>query len=220
MNDADCIRMASLITSRIFSMLAMELKKHRFSTEREVYDWLILKTDEAGCELAFNPIVAAKGNHNDIHHKPTDTKLSNGFLIVDFAVKYKGLCSDMTRTFYIGKPSKEDIELYNLVLLAQETSLMHAVPGNYCADVDLIARTILLKYFSHFRHSLGHGVGRRIHQKPTLKPRSRYILKEGEVITIEPGLYFNDRGIRIEDTIIVKENPEVLTRFTKKLICI
>jgi len=85
----------------------------------------------------------------------------------------------------------------------------------------LIARAVLQDYFKHFVHALGHGVGKKIHQAPGVYPRSRSILKEDQAIAIEPGLYFKNRlGIRIEDTIIVKERPIILTRLTKELIII
>ena len=179
------------------------------------------KTKENNYKLAFKPIVVTGKNAAEIHHKANSTKLQKGFLIIDFGVKCKGYCADCTRTFYLGKPSKKEIKLYNLVLLAQETSLNHAQPGVYAADIDLIARQILKEHYKHFVHGTGHGVGKKIHQAPSLKPRSTSILKQNQTITIEPGLYFKNKlGIRIEDTIVVKNKPIILTKLTKELIII
>jgi len=96
-----------------------------------------------------------------MHHIPNKTKLKEGFLVLDFGVRYKGFCSDCTRTIYLGNPSKEEKELYNLVLEATLTASNHIRPGVYAADIDLIARGVLEKYFRHFIHGTGHGVGKK-----------------------------------------------------------
>lgn len=215
------IKRACNITDNILKELIRELKKNKFSTELEVYNYLKEKTKENKCQLAFKPIVGTGGNASEIHHKANETKLKKGFLVIDFGVRYNDFCADETRTVYLGTPSNEEKKLYKLVLEAQQTALNHVKPGVYAADIDLIARAVLQDYFRHFIHSTGHGVGKRVHQGPSLRPRSRSILKENQVITVEPGLYFKNKlGIRIEDTIIVKNKPLQLTRTTKELIII
>jgi len=73
----------------------------------------------------------------------------------------------------------------------------------------------------NFVHGLGHGVGKKIHQSPNISPRSKSILKKNQIITIEPGLYFKNKlGIRIEDTILVKEKAYILTKMKKRLVVI
>jgi len=102
--------------------------------------------------------------------------------------------------------------------MAELTSLRNVSPGAYAADIDLIARAALWDYFENFVHSTGHGVGKYIHQSPRISPGSRSILKENQIITVEPGLYFKNRlGIRIEDTLVVKQKPVVLTKTSKQL---
>jgi len=215
------IKKACKITDKILNRLIRELKKHKFKTELDIANFLKQETKANNCKLAFKPLVVTGKNAAEIHHKPNNSKIQKGFLIIDFGVKYKGYCSDCTRTFYIGKPTKTEINLYNLVLKAQETALIHAQPGVYAADVDLIARAVLQDYYKHFVHGTGHGVGKRIHQSPNLKPSSKSILKKGQALTIEPGLYFKNKlGIRIEDTIVLKNKPIILTKTTKKLITI
>lgn len=215
------IKKACQITINILNKLIKELKKNSFKTELDIYNFLEQETKKANCKLAFPPVVAMEKNAAEIHHKADNSKLKKGFLVLDFGVKYKGYCSDCTRTVYLGKPSKAEIKLYNLVLEAQLTALNHAQPGVRAADIDLIARAVLQDYWKHFIHSTGHGVGLKIHQAPNLKPRGKFFLKENQAITIEPGLYFKNKlGIRIEDTILVKQNPEILTKLTKKLITI
>lgn len=220
MKELQYSRKACSITSKIIKEAIESLKKHRFRTELDVYRFLKEETKRNKCKLAFRPIVAFGKNAAEIHHKAKNTKLEKGFLVLDFGVKYRGVCSDCTRTVYLGTPSKREKRLYNLVLLAQETAMLYALPGEYAANVDLIARAVLQDYYRHFVHGTGHGVGKKIHQAPNIKPRSRAVLKEGDIITIEPGLYFKKRlGIRIEDTILIrKSKPEILTKLSKELI--
>ncbi len=219
------ITIACKITDKVMSKLIKELKHNkktkRFNTELDVYNFIKKEIYLNDCKLAFKPIVAIQKNAYEIHHKANKTEISKGFLIIDFGVKYKGCCSDCTRTFYIGKPTKKDKDLYNLVLESQLIALNYVKPGVYAADIDSIARTVLQKYLKNFLHGLGHGVGGKIHQSPYLNQKSRAILKENQIITIEPGLYFkNKTGIRIEDTVLVKNNAKILTKTKKEMIVI
>ncbi len=213
---------ACSIADNIYRQLIRKLKKKQLKTELEVFCFLKEKASDKHCELAFPPVVAMGKNAAEIHHEADHSKLKKGFLVIDFGVKYKGYCSDCTRTFYLyGKPSRREKELYEMVLQAQETALINVHPGVAAADIDLIARAALWKYFRNFLHGTGHGVGAKIHQVPNLKPRGKHILREGMIITVEPGLYFKDKlGIRIEDTILVKEKPIVLTKISKEMTII
>ena len=217
----NCIKKACSITDNILKKTINELKEGSFETELDVYNFLKRQAYSNNCRLAFKPIVAIGKNAAEIHHRANKTKLKKGFLVLDFGVKYNGCCADCTRTVYLGRPSKEERRLYELVLLAQESALMYVKPGEHAANIDLIARAVLWDYFKNFVHGTGHGIGKRIHQAPSLKPNSRSILKENQSLTIEPGLYFKGKlGIRIEDTIVVKAKPGILTKLTKKLIII
>lgn len=212
---------ACLITTDIFNGLIIKLKKGCFCTECDIFRWLRKETYKRGCKLAFWPIVSTAENGFEIHHKPNETKLKKGFLVVDFGVRYKGYCADCTRTFYIGKPSKKEVELYNLVLMAQITAIENVKAGVYAADIDGIARAALVKYLFNFVHSTGHGVGKKVHKAPRVSPRSKSRLKDNDIITVEPGLYFKNKfGIRIEDSILVKNKAVILTKTRKDLIVI
>jgi Xaa-Pro aminopeptidase len=216
-----CIKKACSITDKILKKTINGLKKGLFKTELDIYNFLKKQAYANNCRLSFKPVVAIGKNAAEIHHRADKTKLKKGFLVLDFGVKYNGCCADCTRTVYLGRPSKEERKLYDLVLNAQETALMYVKPGVYAADVDLIARAALWSYFKNFIHGTGHGIGKRIHQAPNLKPRSVSILKENQAVTIEPGLYFKGKlGIRIEDAVVVKNKPIILTKLSKKLITI
>jgi Xaa-Pro aminopeptidase len=213
---------ACKITDNIFKNLKNRLKNKEFKTELDIFKFLKHITYKNKCKLAFKPIVAIGKNAATIHHKATNTKIKQGFLVIDFGVKYNGYCSDCTRTFYFGKPKKQEIKLYNLILNAQLTAISQIKQGVYAADIDLITRQILYKHFKNFVHATGHGVGKYIHMSPKIFPNSKSILKANQIITVEPGLYFKNKlGIRIEDTILVKKNThEILTKTNKNLIII
>ncbi len=189
-----------------------------FKTEIEVAKYLRKKAKEKNCKLAFPPLIVSGNNFLEIHHKPNNTKLK-GFIIVDFGIKYNGFCSDVTRTLYKGKPSKEELELYNLVVKVQANALKNLRIGiDYC-DCDLKARTDFGEYKKYFKHGLGHGVGKKIHQKPWINFKSKDTVKENDVVTIEPGIYTRKFGIRIEDTVLVRKSKvEILTPLSKELI--
>ncbi len=189
-----------------------------FETEIEVAKYLRKKTKERNCKLAFPPLIVSGNNFLEIHHKSDKTRLKK-FIIVDFGVKYKGYCSDITRMLYKGKSSKEELDLYNLVKKVQKFALDDLKVGTDYCDVDLKTRKNFGKYKKYFEHSLGHGIGKKIHQKPWINFKSKDVVKENEVITIEPGIYTKNFGIRIEDTVMVKKGEiEILTPLKKELI--
>lgn len=189
-----------------------------FKTEIEVAKHLRKKTDERNCKLAFPPLIVSGKNFLEIHHEPDKTQLKK-FVIVDFGVIFKGYCSDVTRMLYKGKPSKNDLEIFNLILNLQETALKEIKVGMNCFELDMMIRDGYGRDRKNFRHSLGHGIGKRIHQTPWISSKSKYKFKENDIVTIEPGWYTKKTGIRIEDTVLIKKNKiEVLTDLSKELI--
>ncbi|MCX6774804.1 MAG: M24 family metallopeptidase, partial [DPANN group archaeon] len=73
----------------------------------------------------------------------------------------------------------------------------------------------------YLKHAVGHGLSKKVHDKPSISPRSADIFKAGQVIAIEPGVYLKGKlGIRIEDTVLVGKNPAALSKFTKNLITV
>ena len=206
---------ACLITDKMFSSL---IKNFNFKTEKDIEKFLKSQLKKYKVKPSFSPFIVVSGKRsNQIHGKPTKNKLK-GFTIIDFGISYNGFKSDMTRTIYIGKPSKEDIQEYNKLLKIQEKLISLIKPGDYYCDLDIKARVLLGKDKIYFNHSLGHGVGKKIHQPPNLRSSSPDKIKVNDIITIEPGIYKKDYGIRIEDTILVKNKPIILTKANKKLI--
>ena len=209
-------KIACNITDKIFSSL---IKNWNFKTEKDVAKYIRTQIKKYNATQAFRTIVASNKRSRYIHGFPTNNRLK-GFTIIDFGVSYKKYKSDMTRTIYVGKPSKKEINEYNNILRIQKKLIYLIKPGNYYADLDIKARLLLKKDKIYFAHGLGHGVGKKIHQPPWLKPYSKDKIKLNDIITIEPAIYKKDHGIRIEDTVFVKNKPVILTKSTKKLIII
>ncbi len=215
------VKKACKVTDDIFDLiLKQDLKK---MTEVELRDFILGEIKKRGLKPSF-PLIVSGGKRagNEIHPQSTDNKLY-GFVIIDFGVVYERYMSDMTRTIFIGKPTKEEKDLYSLMLKSEELGINIATTGMHCADVDDIVRNSLGKYKKYFIHILGHGVGKKIHEEPKLYHKlTKPILKENMVITIEPGVYMKNKlGIRIEDTcLITKKGCITLTKSTKKLIMI
>lgn len=216
-NKIECIKKACSINDEIFSKLIKNIKN--LKTEKDIGLFLRREIRKRKLKLAFPPVVASAKNASEIHHKPKKTRLKKGFLVIDFGVKYKGYCSDMTRTLHIGKASAKEKKIYNKLLSIQRTSIKKARPGADCFEIDYFARKKMGSLRQYFAHSLGHGLGKKIHEKPNLGPRSAEKLKAGDIITIEPGIYLKKKlGIRIEDTVLTGKKPVALTKTTKKLI--
>lgn len=161
--------------------------------------------------LSFPPIVAFGKNTANIHHIPGKSKLKKGdFVMFDFGCTVNHYCSDMTRTYIYGHPSKRQEKVYEAVLKAQIIAIDKISKGEKRAGIiDKLARGFLNKKFSpkNFNHGLGHGVGTVIHEWPNFKPGSADILPVGCVMTVEPGLYFKGfGGVRIEDMVLISKN--------------
>jgi len=172
--------------------------------------------------LSFDTIVAC-GPHGAMPHaEPDERKISKGdFIVFDFGCKYRGYCSDMTRTVSVGKADSEKKKIYDTVLKAQLSSIDMLRSGVLACDVHNNAQKIIDEnYKGCFGHSLGHGVGLEIHENPTLSPKNSHALKKGNVVTVEPGIYVNGFcGVRIEDVVVICDGGvRNLTHSDKNLI--
>ncbi len=170
-----------------------------------------------GDEVAFNPIVGSGPNGAKPHHTHSDRRIgTNETVVIDVGARYRLYCSDLTRTLITGSLEGKLKDAYNAVIEASRKAISIIKPGVKASDVDAAARGVINEYgFAWgFIHSLGHGVGVEVHEKPAISPSSNDVLREGNVITIEPGIYIKDvGGVRIENMVLVTESgAEVLTR--------
>lgn len=202
---------ACAITDVLFEELLKMLPNCR--SERDAVSYLKWLMAQAGFEPSFAPIVASGRNAAVPHHVPDDTKLS-GFTVIDFGIVYENYCSDMTRTVYIGVPSKRERDVYEKLLAVQESCIGRMRAGESFEAVDAFARKSVGKSMIH---RVGHSLGVEVHD---VQPRP-WTLAPGNVVTVEPGTYPGRFGIRIEDDVVVtKSEPVVLSRAPKDLILV
>lgn len=190
-------------------------------TELEMARVIKLMMVEAGEGEAFETIVCVGANAAECHHIPDGTVWDGREpVLVDMGVKLDGFCSDMTRCFGgVRRGGGLYAKIYSLVRRANLAAIAAVRPGMTCRALDKVARDVIAQagYGRYFGHSLGHGVGLEIHERPFISRRSRERLEPGMIFTIEPGVYLEGQlGVRIEDVVLVTaDGCEVLTSSAK-----
>ncbi|MFL6076530.1 MAG: M24 family metallopeptidase [Mycobacteriales bacterium] len=192
-------------------------------TEKEIardLEWRMF--DHGADALSFATIVASGPNSAIPHHSPTDRVVGGGeFVKLDFGAAYRGYHSDMTRTVMVGQPADWQAELYAFVAEAQRVGLDATRPGVESRHVDRIVRDWIQENgHGELQHGLGHGVGLEVHELPGLGKTGTSTLAQRMAVTVEPGVYLEGRGgVRIEDTLVVRDGePDILTLTTKDLL--
>ena len=216
------MRAAQRLTEDVFKSISSLV--WRGLTERELAAEIVHQHLREGAErMAFEPIVAGGPNGALPHARSTGRRLQQGDLVVvDMGGVVDGYASDMTRTVAVGEPGEEARVVYDVVRRAQEAALEAARPGMASDALDAVAREVIEEagYGNEFPHSLGHGLGLRTHEWPSVSYRREYELPAQSVVTIEPGVYLPNRlGVRIEDTVVLREEGvENLTQAPKDLV--
>lgn len=216
------IKQAQNLTEKTLDYILPRITVGR--TEREVMLDMEFFMRGLGAEgVSFDFIVVSGKNSSLPHGVPTDKKIENGdFVTMDFGAIVNGYCSDMTRTVAIGSVSDEQKFVYETTLKAQLSAIKNIKAGVVCGDMDKIARDIIYDagYKGCFGHSLGHSVGIDVHETPNLSPNNQSLLNAGNVVTVEPGIYIENKfGVRIEDMVYVTENGCInLTNSPKELL--
>jgi Xaa-Pro aminopeptidase len=171
--------------------------------------------------LAFRIILAAGPGGAVPHHEPTDRPIREGEPCwVDFGAKVGGYGADLTRSFCLGRPDERLEEVYAAVVAALDAGiagLRAGAPGAPAVDA---ARAEIEGRGLPVGHALGHGIGLQVHELPGVHPGTPVVLREGMVITAEPGVYFPGwGGVRVEDDVLVTaDGPEILTRAPRGLV--
>ncbi len=218
------LRMAARIGDSVFQQICAELGPKLSETQVANRIGFLLK--ESGCSGESFPTIAVAGENAALPHGQPGKRLlqSGDMLTMDYGGFYQGYAGDMTRTVAISEASPRLRDIYHRVLEVQQTGVASIRAGANAREIDLQVRKGLEKYGLdvYFQHSTGHGVGLEIHELPNLSPLSDVILEENMVVTVEPGVYIPGwGGIRIEDTVIVKQGGcEVITASEKELLII
>jgi Xaa-Pro aminopeptidase len=177
-------------------------------TEREIELAAGQRMRELGAEGPAFPTIVASGPNSALpHHEASEREIGRDELVVvDMGAIVDGYCSDCTRTFATGEPGDEAREVYELVRSAQLVALDAVRAGASGRDVDAVSRDPIeaAGHGDHYGHGLGHGVGIEVHEAPRLSQQSEDELVEGDVVTVEPGVYVPGKlGVRIEDLVTV-----------------
>ena len=220
--EIEYIKKAQAITDASFKEICNVIKAGM--TEKEVaieLEYIMAKNGAEG--LAFDTIVASGVNTSKPHAHPTDKVIEVGDAVtMDFGARYHGYCSDMTRTVFVGEPSEEMRNIYNIVLLAQRTGIAGAYNGIAGSELDALCREVIKSngYGPYFTHSTGHSLGIDIHELPSASSRSTDVLTVGQLITVEPGIYVPGLGgVRIEDLLLFTQDGVInLTTSDKNII--
>ena len=222
------LKKGSKIIDEIFDVCSKKIKVDQKESELQIILMnyaMEQQMFDTGYKSTLNPLIIAGGPNGALPHaQVSQRKFKKGDLVVtDLTLRYKGYVSDATRTFALGKISAQANEAYEIVRESQKLGLKAVRPNVDCKDVDTACRKYIEEknYGKYFIHSTGHGIGLEVHELPSVSSKSDTKLKENMAITVEPGIYIENKfGIRIEDSLIVKEKPVVMHKFTKDLVTI
>ncbi len=217
-----CIEEAAAIADGVFFDIIGKLRAGM--TEIDLAAEISYLARRRGADAdAFDVIVASGPRGALPHARPTARKIRKGeFVLFDFGASVRGYSSDLTRTLALGSVPRRLREAYAAVLEANRSAVDAARGGIPARLLDGVARAVIRGrgFGKYFVHSLGHGIGLRVHERPRVSPLSRDVLRTGSVITIEPGVYLPGiGGVRIEDDVLLGDaGCRLLTRSPRELI--
>lgn len=181
-------------------------------TEREIKGHFHkIALDLGADDLSFEPIIAFGENAALPHHHSSERRLKRGDCVLfDAGVIKDGYCSDMTRTTFFGRPSREMAKIHKIVVAAHDAAVAKCRVGVQTSVVDRAARDVIEEagYGDKFIHSLGHGIGLQVHETPAISHRkgASVKLEKGMVFTIEPGIYLPGiGGVRHENMVLLTQ---------------
>jgi len=192
-------------------------------TENELAGVLDFQIRKSGVRNSFETIVAFGANASRPHHQPGGKRLKkNDTILIDFGVRYKNYCCDLTRCFAVGRVSAFYRKVYDAVQEAQLAAIKMVKAGVAIREVDAAAREVIAGHnLPVYGHGTGHGLGLEVHEEPVISDRSKGKLQAGTVFTIEPGVYIPGKlGVRIEDDVLVTETGcKILSRNCPNSFC-
>ncbi|MDR1784463.1 MAG: M24 family metallopeptidase [Endomicrobium sp.] len=214
-NEIKNLKKACQIASQICNTIKYELKPGL--SELDIHYKILELFARNRVIESFSPIVASGINSANPHHKSSNRKIAeNDIVVIDIGCIYNNYCSDLTRTYFLGKPhNNSHKKVWSIVKNSQNAVLKKIKSGLPISWADKTARNIIeaAGYKENFIHSTGHGIGIEIHETPSLTSNTKGVFLTHMTVTVEPGIYIErEFGVRIEDTILIKKNDcEVLT---------
>lgn len=208
------------IADRAFARLAGELEPGMTEDEAAARFERYVR-EEGGSGVSFPSIIAGGPWSALPHAQPRREPFAAGApVVIDVGARYRGYCSDLTRTVVLGEPDARFREVYEVVRAAQAAAIAGVEPGMRGSDAHELAHRVIREagYGEQFGHGLGHGVGLAVHEDPYLGPSSDHVLEEGMVFTIEPGIYLPGwGGVRIEDIVVLEDGRARVLSHAPKL---
>lgn len=212
------VKISDTAFERILGLVEPGIRERELAAELE-YQMTMLGSERP----AFETIVASGFRSAMPHGIASAKKVKKGeFITFDFGATVDGYVSDITRTVVVGKATRRQKRVYDIVLRSQKAGIRKVRAGIMGRDVDSACRNVIKKsgYGKNFGHGTGHGIGFYVHTGPSVGSKSEDKLKVNNVITIEPGIYISGwGGVRIEDDVVVTRNGgKVLNKAEKKLL--
>jgi Xaa-Pro aminopeptidase/Xaa-Pro dipeptidase len=205
------IKKASIIIDKLFQIATDEIKEN--ISEEQIQSILVYEALKLGARFpnyayTTNPLIVASGNNASYPHAETsDKKINSGELIViDITLCYNHYVSDATRTFALGNIPQNVKQVYEIVKFSQEKGIEDIKNAINFSEIDASCRNAIIdnKLGDYFTHSTGHGIGLEVHESPWIRPNFNSEIKENMTITIEPGIYIENKfGVRIEDSLLI-----------------
>lgn len=214
----EAARLIDAVVDKLFTFIKPGMK------ERDVVKKVPELLEELGCnEMSFAPIVAS-GPNGSMPHYSGDQRViqEQDVIILDMGCRYKSYCSDTSRTFFVGEPTQEMRDIYEIVRRAQAAGEAAVQPGATGEDVDRAARKVIIDagYGKYFFNRVGHGVGIAVHENPFIIEGNKKPLRPGNVFSVEPGIYIEGKfGMRVENLVAVKPDgtAEALNKTTREM---
>jgi Xaa-Pro aminopeptidase len=221
-HELDLIRKSIGIAEEAFGAVCGQIKAGL--TENYLAGLLVFELRSRGASDASFPVIVASGPATSLpHYKPGEALIQKDQpLLFDWGATYRGYCSDLTRTFVIGRATERIRRIFKVVLEAQAEAIRFLRPGVTTLQADRVARDVIERagFGKQFGHGLGHGIGREVHELPAMRTAGgEEELRPGMVLTVEPGIYLpGEGGVRIEDNVLITHSGcELLTNLPKTL---
>jgi Xaa-Pro aminopeptidase len=220
--EVTALREAAQAIDRVHARMGEWLRAGR--TEREVGSDIADAILAEGHERVDFVIVGSGPNGASPHHELSDRRIERGDpVVVDIGgTTHTGFCSDSTRNYVVGEPTRDYVHTHAVLLAAQHRACEAVRPGVRCEDVDAAARDYLTAagFGDLFIHRTGHGIGLETHEHPYIVSGNTLPLEPGMAFSVEPGIYVEGRhGARIEDIVVCTETGgERLNQTPRELV--